>query len=211
MPEITFQDWTSLPTIALLDSDYFAEDGPPDLPEVPEMPEIDGSPLGDLQRRATEAVEKFLGNVGDIEYAPTPLDINGADLGMRIGQVVANNNKRLSRDNTFYDICLLIMNGDPSLPDGFMVAYNAIVQEYARALYQTTPIFFATDPIGRNATLNTLFTQYKQQVNGLVRGTQAALRAAYGVAATNADLDMGNVQTITREGKVPGDFASMFN
>lgn len=205
MPEITFQQWTGIPSIALIESDYFFQSSPPDLPDIPDLSEIEGFDVGGIQRRAQEAVDKIIGNVGDAQYVPTILDLNGADLGVRFGRIVAAQNRIAMRDDTFYDICLVLMDGDETHP-GFMGVYNEVVQKYARALFVTVPSFFSTDPIGRNAALAAVFRSSRNHLNGLLRSTQAALRGAYTIATTNSDLDIGNVETITREGKIPADF-----
>lgn len=208
MPEITFQGMTGLPTIALLSDDYFAQNGPPDLPSIPDLPD---SEFGRAQQQVKDAIERVIGNVDDLKLAPTPLDINGAEIGRRVALAVQRYNRGVTKyDLTFMDICLMIFDGREDFEPGFMDTYNAVVESYAEALFLTVPILFENNPAGQNATLNRLFQMHQAHVNGLLRGTQAALRMAYGIAMTHSDLDVGPVQTISRPGKVPADFSGQF-
>lgn len=208
MPTITFEAMSGIPSISLLPTDYFSSSSPPDLPEMPEIPESEFSNAGDIQRRAKEAVDSVFGNVKDMTYAPTPLDINGFEIGRQVALATQRYNRHAGiYRQSLMDICLKLFDGREDFNPGFMDVYNSIVESYAKTLYFTVPGFLAGNPLAQREALYRLYRMHWSHCNGLLRGTQTALRTAYGVAITHSDLDVGHVQTITRPGKVPADFA----
>lgn len=196
MPEITFMHMSGNPDLALVEGDYFYHNGPPDLPEIP-------SPSG-LFERAQNLVDKFARGVGDIGKVPTNLDINGANVGMALAKRVAVMNRLQEEDYTFYEICLIIMDGSPKDGiEGFMDSYNLLVRQYAEAMYLHAEVIFSNSPQDKLSFLNKQFMNAKGLANGLVRATNAALLAAYAVAISKEELPLGPLATIKRGGKIP--------
>lgn len=69
-------------------------------------------------------------------------------------------------------------------------------------------MMFSNSPEDELDFINDQFFRYKYTVDGLVRGVNAVLKTAYGIALLKNELPMGPLATISLEGKAPADFAS---
>ncbi|MDQ7776872.1 MAG: hypothetical protein Q4615_13865, partial [Paracoccus aminovorans] len=175
----------------------------PDLPELPN--------LGGVFERAQNFVEKFARGIRDIGKVPTGLDMNGANIGMVMAKRAAIMNRLHKEDYTFYEICLIIMEGSPTEGvEGFMNSSDLLVRQYAESVYFLVDMMFANAPQDRLSYLHQQFSNAKAAAKGLVRATNAALLAAYTVAVAKEELPLGPLTTINRKGKAPADYASLF-
>ncbi|MEL7090398.1 MAG: hypothetical protein AAFN94_01565 [Pseudomonadota bacterium] len=197
MPKIAFSLTSVRPKVELIPDDYFYSPSPGDLPDVPDLP-------NGIEDQATDLVDRFLPNIGDISRVPTLVDTAGCDIGQRAALGAARLNRTQQTDYDLEDLATEVMDNQV---DGFLVVYNNVVESYANAIYMLAPVFFTPGTPDYREYLNNQYTLHKRRLNGEVRGFNAILACALAVAYTNAHLDAPPFPDIVRQGKVPADFA----
>lgn len=197
MPRIVFEAVTVRPLLELMSDDYFYEPQPPGI-AIP-----DSGPGNDIFERANRIVDGLLGNLGDMRFAALPVDLAGCDLGLTLANRVVTANRINGTAHSMQDFCREYMD-DTEI--GYMLAYNAHVERYAMILFRYAELAIPTPGPDRDAFIHEQYRAIRANLMGTTRGYHALLQCAYGVAATEADLDRGLGEPIVREGKLPADF-----